>query len=477
MKQFKPALICVAVLLVISIATFAVIKLIPDEKPSQGENPVENIGISDSIEIISYETDEISSIEISSQNGDFFAIDYSGEGVMREAKMRNADDRLAYSSEQMIILCQYFTPLVAFEEIGKADDADFGFDTPQRTIKVASHTGEVATLLVGDDLPVGDGAYVRLADGEDVYSVGKTVRGILLKTMSDYRDINLFPEISDSAVITMAEYTPAGKKPIKVVLKSEEEIKKDEGKTSLVIPYKLTSPVSANTDPDAARANFLEKIIKIRASRVVEDNPRDLAKYGLATPNRLRFETAEGLKVSLLIGSDAENGGTYVMPEGIPTVIETEEKITLSSLSHADVIQKLLWFFRSSELSGFDYKLSDGREFAFKFSATETETKGSLNGKELTGRNPQNLYMKTVRFTLAGERDAAENFTSPEITVTAHIKGGKTSTLALCRMNERRYAVLIDGKDTGFYVAAAEVSELLEALSLAERGEDIPNMF
>lgn len=477
MKQFKPALICIAILLVISIAIFAVIKLVPEETPSNGGIPAETPELSDSIEIISFETDEISSIEVTSDNGDFFAIDYSGNGVMRKAKMRGADARLEYSEEDMIIFCQYFTPLVAFDEIGKADDADFGFGTPQRTIKITSVTGEVATLLVGDDLPVGDGAYVRRADGEDVYSVGQTVRGILLKTMSDYRDIELFPAISDSSVITMAEYAPAGKKPITIVLKSESEIKRDEEKTSLVIPYKLTSPVSANTDPDAVTADFLEKIIKISASRVVEDTPRDLAKYGLSTPARLRFETSEGHKVSLLIGSDGENGGTYVMAEGIPSVIETEEKFPLSSLSHADVIQKLLWFFPVKEISGFDYRLSDGREFKFRISATDPETEGSLNGKELSGRNPHNLYMKTVRFTLAGERAADETFDPPEITVTAHLKGGKTSTLALCRMNERRYAVLTDGKDTGFYVAASEVSELIEALSLADRGEDIPNMF
>ena len=149
----------------------------------------------------------------------------------------------------------------------------------------------------------------------------------------------------------------------------------------------------------------------------------------------------------------------------------------LSDLSTADVIQRLLWFFRASELSGFEYKLSDGRVFNFEMSATNEETTGSLNGKKLSGRNPHNLYMRTVRFTLAGERDKSETFSAPEITVTARFKDGKTSTLSLCRMNERRYAVIIDGKDTGFYVHATEVSELLDGLSLAERGEEIPDMF
>ncbi len=477
MKQFKPVLICAAVLLVISLAVLVATKLVPENTPEEPGIDAGEVELSESIKITDLSTNEIASIEIAQSPGEGFAIDYFDKEVGKGATMRGADSRLAYDEEKMKTLAHYLAPLAAFGEVGKGEDSAFGFDKPQRTIKIVSRKGEETTLLIGDNLPVGEGAYVRRADRDDVYTVGKATAQTLLREKTEYRDFELFDEFENPDLITVAEYTPYGKEMIKVVRRTEEEVAEEEKKTALSIYYKIVSPVSVNTDPEKVATEFLDKIVKIKALRVVEDNPKDLSKYGLAKPAKLRFETSDGISVSLLIGNDSESGSSYVMLEGVPSVIETEENVSLSSLTHSDIMMKLLWFFNSKEISGFDYKLSDGKEASFALLATDKETKGTFNGKKLEGKNAHNLYLRTVRFTLAGECTGSEKYEEPEITVKASLKNGKTSTLSLCKMNERQYAAVIDGAPARFYVAVAEVRELLEAIDLVFLGKEIPDMF
>ncbi len=476
MKQFKSVIICAAALVVISLAVFAAIKLIPNkasEAPG-GPNVPES---SENICITEFLPEEISSVEITSDSGESFEIEWFETEFGRDARIRGENGPLAYNSRELSTLAHYLGPLVALEELEAGEDEVFGFDSPRRTVKISLKNGERVTLLLGDSLAINDGAYLRRADSSNVYIVGKTIEHAFMKTKSEYREIELFKTFEDTELITMAEYTPHGKEPIRVVRKSEEEIALDAERTLLDLPYKLTSPVSANANPDTINEAFLKKIVGIEADHVVEDNPKDLSKYGLDKAAKLRFETANGISVSILIGATTKNGTSYIMEEGIPSVLETKEAIDLSTLSHTDITMRLIWFFNSNEVSSLQYKLADGRAATLNLSVTENEVKGSFNGKELSGSNAQNLFVKSVRFSLAGEYSGSNNLTEAEIAITARLKNGKRSTLSLHRLNERQYAARVDGKPAEFYVAVGEVKELVDAIELAFSGKDIPSMF
>ncbi len=473
MKQFKPALICAVVLLVISLAALLVMKFFPEVVDlGEGKKPE----LAEAIMITELDSGEISSIEISDKNGSF-AIDYKKEEIGISAVMRGADPRLVYNEYEMTTLPLFLCELSATDKVGEGDAASFGFESPKRAIKINLNSGESATLLVGDDLPVGEGVYVKREDSNAIYSVGKTTKERLLIERREFLNYGLFPAIEKGKEIIEVEYTPYGEKPIRLSRRSEEEIKSDAGRMGISINYKLTSPVDALASPDVLDEVLFDKIRAIEGIRVVEESPSDLKKYGLDRADKLSFKTEKGVSASILIGADNPAGGSFVMPEGVPMVIETAAPIGLSELSVSDVTLKLLFFFNSTEVDSFDYVLAGGERHTLDIELEEHLVRGSLDGKKLEGRNAANLFQRTIRLSLAGELDGATSYGDPEITVTANLKNGEKKSLSLYKVNERQYAAEVGGKKAEFYVPVAEVRDLREAFEIIARGEEIPDMF
>lgn len=471
MKQFKPVIICAAVLLVISIAVFAATKLI--KEPAEEVTPVVPDD-TESIMVCDVPYADVASVSVASEDGESFSVSFENGGVMQDNL-----SGLLYDGFRLEDLRSYASRLAAKEELAKdsGTDADFGLDTPRREITLLTKKGEEICLLLGDSLPVGDGAYLRRRDSENVYIIGRYAEEIFLRKKTDYRDAELFEKIESSEKILAAEYTPYGKKTIRIKKRSQEDSDASLARYKVRIDYMMTSPVTIGANPDTYDSEFLSKIVAISGMAVCEDNPKDLSVYGLDKPAKLTFETKDG-KVSLLIGKNANVGGTYVMQEGVPSVILTENPVGLENLSHINLAYKLLWFFAADEVKSFEYKLAGGETHKLEMTVADNKIEGKYDGDEASDKNAKNLYLRTIRLNLAGEVEAGAKFASaPAITVRATLRNGETSTLALHEMNERQFAASIDGARADFFVPVAEVRELLESFAIISRGEEIPDMF
>lgn len=473
MKQFKPVIICAAVLLVLALGAVLAMKLIPEaEKPA--DDPI-NLPSGESIKVIDRAPEEILSVEITSQDGAaILAVDYGTSGLgAQTATLRGADSRLKYSETSLLTLAGFLGELTAMDEGGEGEDASFGFDAPRRRIKITFRNGEQINLLLGNDTPMGNGAYLRREDSPTVYIVGKMTASTLLKTAGDYRDIKLFHTVEAAENITRATVTVFGKAPVTVVRKSDDEMKPADNMPQS--RYKLESPVKRDANSDTIEGELLSKIISIEAESLAEDFPKDLAKYGLDTPVKLSFEAEGGISASLLIGDKAPSGGRYVMSDGVPSVIVTKSDVDFEDFSHADIAFDLLFFFKSEQVDRIVYNIN-GKAYTFVPSIVEGSLKGTLDGKEMSGKNPSNLFLRTIRFTISGE--AGKVAGAPEIKIIVRLKGGgRSSSLELYKLNEREYAAAIDGETPVYTVNITEVRELYEAFELIAEGKDIPDMF
>lgn len=470
MKQFKPVIICAVVLLVISLAGFAAMKLLPEE--TDEKTPVIPTD-KESIMVCDVPYADVVSVSVSSDDGDKFTAAFGKDGGV----MQDNVSGFSYDAFALENLRNYASRLSAKEELGDGEDADFGFDTPRREISFVTKDGEEITLLLGDSLPVGDGAYVRRKNSSSVYIVGQTAEEIFLRKKVDYRDAVLFDKIESTDGIISAEYTPYGGKTIKIVKRSEEDIERDLGKYKVRVGHMMTSPVKILANPDTCDAEFLSKIIAISGHTVCEDNPKDLKQYGLDKPARLSFETKDK-KTTLLIGRDADVGGTYVMVEGVPSVILSENAIGLEKLTHTTLVYKLLWFFTTDEADSFEYKLPSGESHKLTISVSDNKITGTYDGGKISDKNAKNLYLRTIRFNLSGAiSEDIKYASSPAIEIRANLKDGRVSTFTLYEINDRQYAASVDGKMPDFFVPVSEVRELLDAFGIISRGEEIPDMF
>ena len=462
MKQFKPAIITLAILLALAVICIVAVKIIPEERGD--ETP--DIPITESIKLLDIKAADIKSVEFSPSEGKGFAIEQTKDGLA----VRGEDERLKFDGDKLSTTIAYLTPLGASEEIGKDDGESFGLSEPRLFVDITTKKDKKITLMVGDDTPLGDGAYVRLSDDDTVYTVSSATKNILFLKRDDYRDFSLFTKLSDSTEISEVKLSRPGKADIAVREKTDEEKENSAGYSS---NYLITSPVSAEAHPENVLSRLIDKVNEISAVRLIEDHPENLAKYGLNNPAKVYFKDRDGNAVTLLVGNRTENGGSYVMREGVPAVVETGGTADFRDLSHSDIVASLIWVYNSEDVKKVTYK-TEKETHTLELDFRDNTLFGKYDGKEMTGKNPTYLYVHTIRFSVAGEMEKGAKYSSPAITITIELKNGKTETLDLCEINERHYAAVRNGKAPEFYINVTELRELLNCFEILKNGGDIP---
>lgn len=476
MKEFKPVIIAAAVFLAVVIAAVIVMNGAPKPQQSPAADTPIGVELPESIRVMDFDSTLVASLDVTGGD-ESWSIDYEQAEIGIKGIMRDANPKLIYDQYSMTAMSAFVCSLTAIEEIGEGADADFGFDKPQRKISLNFKDGTTKTLLIGNDLTGEDGLYVRCEDETTIYAVGALAKENLMQKRTEFLSFSLFPEITDTADLTFVEYTESGKRAVSVALRPEEDIARDTERMGWSVNYSMSSPVSALTNPRTIDEELFDKVIAIEGVRVVEELPDDLAKYGLKSPSKLKFRTKTGISASLLIGGETPDGGTYVMPEGVPMVIETAAPVNLREFDYKKIMYDLLFFFNSKEVKSIDYSLPSGESHTFNIELEEHLVRGNLDGVKLEGRNAGNLFQRTICISASGELDGSFEYKTPDIKITAKLHDGSSHTMLLYRANERQYGVEVDGKRDNFYVAVAEVDALLEAFDLIKNGKEIPDMF
>lgn len=95
---------------------------------------------------------------------------------------------------------------------------------------------------------------------------------------------------------------------------SEITVKNKEGTFVLVKKdkeWELTEPKGMNYDKSALSA-ITANVAPITTDKVIEENPSDIAQYGLKSPSEVSIKLADGSVKAILIGDKASSGGYYV---------------------------------------------------------------------------------------------------------------------------------------------------------------------
>lgn len=476
MKQFKPVIITAVICLVLAGIMFAAFKLIPEETP---EAPVtNNSSTTGAIHIIQKSANSVKQAEIETDWGEKFTIVYEiDENGDQVASLKKADKRFEYNTSEMYTLAGYLGIMAGIEEIPdtKGRDEEFGFKKPKRRIKVDYTDGTKIELLLGADSPLGEGVYLKRVDTEKVYLIGGSTTDMLMMSLKDYRVAKLFDQISDISLIKSVSITHPGQDKFTVQVKEDAEPVSETN--PYAAQYEITKPVKADANNDPVETKLLEPLIAIKVASLVEDDPKDLEKYGLDKPIKVEFETTEKQKVSFKIGARAEDGGRYVMRDDVPAVMVTEADIAWDSLDYTDLMMQLLWLHNMDQVSSIEYRLPDGSRHTLNLDVNSNEIKASFDGSELAKENASNLFLLSIRFTLQGAIDKSMKYGAPEVEMHMTLKDGSKTSLKLSRINERQYAASVDDEPAKFYVNVNEVNELVDAFGILASGGTIPDMF
>ena len=141
--------------------------------------------------IISLNQDDISKLEVKKKDGDDVVLNRVGPSSWKITSPKS----LVADQESVSTILYNLSPMdgATLIEEKAADLKQFGLAEPEVQVSATGKDGKTQTILVGDETPTGDAAYVMLSGDSKVYSVPKNTKANFDKGLKDLRDKRLMP--------------------------------------------------------------------------------------------------------------------------------------------------------------------------------------------------------------------------------------------------------------------------------------------
>lgn len=271
--------------------------------------------------VLSMESENVSRLRISSANGDI-DVERSGSGATATWKLHRPKDFPA-DKVKVEAIVNALTGMKATEFIDHPkSDSEYGFDKAQSRLTVWLEGGKspYRTLLVGKKVQNPDAMYVKVDRERTVYKVN----------WSPTDDDNLKPKVSALREKLISKFEKD--KAEKIILKQADDkpiVLQRHGKDD----WKIASPQKADANKMKVD-NFLFATSDLRGDEWIEDDPKDLAQYGLDKP-RLEVDVLvkDGPTQSFVVGKkDASNNKSYVLTRGKTKALYLKFESSLTDL-------------------------------------------------------------------------------------------------------------------------------------------------
>ena len=188
---------------------------------------------------------------------------------------------------------------------GPDDIKSFGLDRPAVKVSLTLKNGlTLPSLIVGAKTPLGDSAYVQRGSDPGVYLTGAMLPLVLEKEPNDLRDKTVL-DFPPAQVARLGIQTPEESL---ILTKSEKE------------QWTIEAPVKKNAKA-AAVTGYLAALAELRAQTFVDDQPKELKKYGLdPAALKISIDGKDGKNLAALQIGGKSGESYYAKREGNPTV-------------------------------------------------------------------------------------------------------------------------------------------------------------
>lgn len=146
---------------------------------------------SPAVKVVSLKQDDISKLEVKIKSGDDVVLNRVGPSSWKITSPRP----LIADQDPVSTILYNLSPMDGATVIDEkpSDLKQFGLAEPEAQVSATEKDGKTHTILVGDDTPTGDSAYVMLSGDPKVYSVPKNTKTSFDKGLKDLRDKRLLP--------------------------------------------------------------------------------------------------------------------------------------------------------------------------------------------------------------------------------------------------------------------------------------------
>src|SRR5579862_903794 len=141
--------------------------------------------------IISLTQDDITKLEVKKKDGDDVALSRAGATIWKITSPKP----LFADQDSVSTILYNLSPMDGATLIDEkpSDLKQFGLAEPEAQVSATGKDGKTHTILIGEETPTGDSAYVMLSGDSKVYSVPKNTKANLDKGLKDLRDKRIMP--------------------------------------------------------------------------------------------------------------------------------------------------------------------------------------------------------------------------------------------------------------------------------------------
>lgn len=340
-------------------------------------------------------------------------------------------------------------------EAAPTDLSVYGLDKPAAVVKALYGKDQSHTVRIGNSSPLGDGFYGMLDGRPEVYLLLSYDVDSFLSTPYDFRVPVLLPELG-------AEESEYAAELMELVLQRKE------GETLALMRQEsgflwITEPVSVESD----QYLFTEQVVKglfalMRTTPVIEeDTPQNLSRFGLDSPDTLYLRDGHQ-QFKLLIGHSF-NGRTYLMREGIPSVLSVNSSLlSFFTIGYEQIMNRLYWIHNINDVKLLRVEV-EGRTHTLD---TSQSAAGLLlmDGQAVPEEAGRRLFSAAISTRIEQQLTPEQQLTDSSCRLSAVYKDGTEHTLAFFPLNERYVALSRNGAPQKFYCSSKDLQKIIEAL-------------
>lgn len=350
----------------------------------------------------------------------------------------------------------------------------YGLKKPAITAKAILQGGEEKVVYLGDKTLVGSTYYLMLKDVQKVYTVWINHGEHFNYTLESLRDKTLTNEV-DFSSLTYLKISPQGESEIEI---KTSEASSDSGQEYGLNVFTMYKPYKIPRSVDTEKVDAVIKAIpEIGVVDVVEENAKDLSKYGLDKPTlEVIAKDKENHTFHIQIGKEKDSSLVYFKLVDSNNVYTTEkEKIKALKPDPFTLITKFAYIVNIDDVDKIDIQTKD-KNYAITLTRQLTkkaEKEGEkdeyavtykINDKEIKEEDFKKYYQSLIGLTADAENDKNTEQKS-ELITTYYLNKGNTKTVKVeySPYNADFYSIFRDG-NSEFLISKSKVSKMLSDL-------------
>lgn len=490
MKSLKPILISVGVILLVILAYVLLVFVFPETTVEEEEEEEETTTTSsETVYIINESYEDLVSFDIIPTDGTTVHVDITVEDGSYTFDVTPESTFFDYDSS-LLRSMTYTVTSISAQDVVDDDDPDlseYGLDEPWHTVRTTYSDGHYVELYLGNETPTDSNYYCMSSESDEIYTIGSYMVSLLTRTDLDYRSITLFPTYTDEDIYDNIDWVKITERDGTVIeLLLDSDLENDYNVSSSL--YVMLQPQQGSGNDTIIESDVMDIVATVEASDIICDITEDeYADYGFDDPVRLEMTDISGNSLDLLIGDVCANSSyTYVMVNGSNTVLTCPtDALTWQDINYYELMIRTVWSYSIEdvdsiyyELDGVSHELLMEHYVGTNANGNDTDAiNATLDGQEIEETNCRRLYVRTLNFRAIGDSSNEEvEGMDPLATVTINFLDGTSHTMELYVLNDRQYAVSIDGEIES-YCYKKNYTTLVEAIDLVLAGEELEFSF